>query len=158
MPERRLSKTEFVPFLDVSDTPGSGSENWGRIDKSTIFNFAANPQSESLDYISTETPVEEVKNYTPELPMEIALYQGNKVYDFLLKKFYGLPIGDGVFVPFLMCFGGDEALAWKTKATLLLGGLDTVAGKLTFNLKIGGDIERGTHDIANGQPTFTPND
>ena len=34
------------------------------------------------------------------------------------------------------------------------GGLDTVAGKLTFTLKIGGSIERGTYTVVAGKPEF----
>ena len=153
--ENRLRKTEFIPFIDCSDTPNT--PDWGRIDKATIFAMAAGPQSESLDYISTEVPVEEVMNYIPELPSEIALYQGNKVYDRLFKMFYDLPIGTGVYLPFLMCFGGTDKKAWKTSATVLLGALDTVAGMLSFTLKIGGNIERGTYVINEGKPVFSAN-
>jgi len=152
MQETRLRKTDFIPFLDVSQ---DGTPEWARIDKSTVFQMSANPQSTSLDFISTEAPVEEVSGYAPELPSEIALYQGNKVYDRLFQMFYDLPVGSQVGLPFLMCFGGDGRLAWKTRATVLLGGLDTVAGKLTFTLKIGGVIERGTYVVADGRPSFT---
>ena len=152
MQEIRLRKTDFIPFLDVSE---SDAPEWARIDKATVFQMSANPQSSSLDFISTEAPVEEVSGYAPELPSEIALYQGNKVYDRLFRMFYDLPIGSQVGLPFLMCFGGDSRLAWKTHVTVLLGNLDTVAGKLTFTLKIGGAIERGTYIVTDGRPIFT---
>lgn len=154
MAEVQLKKTEFIPFIDVAGVKGPAS--WKRIDKSTIFALNPNPQTESKDYISTETPVEVVKNYIPELPQEIELYEGNPVYDFIFGLFYDLPTGSACIIPALMCFGGTDKKAWKSNVTIVLGELNTVDGKISFTMRFGGDIERGTYSISDGTPTFSP--
>lgn len=153
MPETKLKKTEFIPFLDTSG--GDSEAVWKRITKSTIFSLNPSPQTESLDYISTEIPVEEVKNYIPELPQETALYEGDPIYDFIFNMFYELPVGAACIVPALICFGGSSKKAWRCNATLVLGELNTVDGKLSFTIKFGGDIDRGTYTVVDGSPNFT---
>lgn len=151
----KLRKHEFIPFIDVSGTGGKTPE-WKRIDLSTIFDLNPNPQTETRDYISYETPVEEINQYQPELPQEIALYEGNPVYDYMFNMFYNLPVGSETKVPFLLCFGGSDKKAWKVdQTTVVLGSLNTVDGKLSFTLKLGGNIEKGTYSITGGAPTFT---
>ncbi len=150
----KLRKTDFIPFLDTSATPNT--PEWKRVDLSTIFSLNPNPQTTTLDYICYETPVEEIEKYQPELPQEIALFEGNPVYDFVFGKFYDLPVGTEAKVPLLICFGGTAKKAWRVpEATLVLGELNTVDGKLSFTLKLSGDIERGTYKIEGGKPTFT---
>ena len=40
-------------------------------------------------------------------------------------------------------------------ATITSKVLNTVDGKITFSIKMGGDIEKGTYTILDGAPTFT---
>lgn len=164
MAETKLRKFQYIPFLDVSGTFGSSSWNpsWKRIDRSTIFELSANPQTEEMDYISYELPVTEIDHYTPELPQEIALYAGNPVYEYAFELFYDLPVGSACFIPVMLCFapngeeGKKEQRAWQIQqTTFTLGALNTVEGKITFTLNFGGDIERGKYEIAAGIPTFT---
>lgn len=150
----KLKKTQFIPFLDVSGA--SGTPSWKRIDLSTIFDLNPNPQSEDVDYISYETPVNEITGYKPELNQEIALYEGHPIYDFVFGLFYDLPVGSEARVPALICFGGAAKKAWQVKdCTIQLGSLNTVDGKLSFTLKLGGSIERGSYTIVGGAPSFT---
>ena len=152
----KLRKHQFIPFLDVSGTAGDAWKPvWKRIDLSTIFDLDAKPKTETMDYISQELPVEEVESYQPKLPQEVALYEGDPIYDFVFEKLYELPVGEGALVPMLMCFGGSGKKAWQVKkCTLVLGSLNTVSGKLSFTLRLGGDIERGTYAVTNGAPVF----
>lgn len=152
----KLKKHQFIPFLDVSGTVGgTWKPVWKRIDLSTIFDLDPKPQTETMDYISQELPVEEVARYQPQLPQEVALYEGDAIYDFVFNLLYELPVGSGVQVPMLMCFGGSGKKAWQVKkCTLVLGSLNTVSGKLSFTLHLGGDIERGTYSVADGAPVF----
>ncbi|MBQ8088447.1 MAG: hypothetical protein IJ234_08515 [Clostridia bacterium] len=150
----RLRKTQFIPFLDVSGT-GGASPAWKRIDLSTIFELDAGVQTETMDYISYETPVTEIIGYAPRLPQEIALYQGNAVYDFVSELFYRLPVGAEAKVPALICFGGSERRAWRVDDCVLeLGALNAVEGRIRFTLRLGGDIVRGTYALSNGAPAF----
>ena len=161
MSEVKLTKNKFIPFLDT--TKGTTTTpSWARIDKSTIFSLNPNPQTESQDYICYEAPVEEIDHYEPELPQEIALYQGNSMYDFMFQQFYNLPVGSAATIPALICFapstksgGGTEQLAWSVpKCSVTLGELNTVDGKLSFTLNLGGDITKGWYTIESGVPTF----
>jgi len=169
MAEIKLNKTQFKPFLDVSSTwekvdDESWSPSWKRIDRSTIFALNPNPETEETDYISYETPVTEIKKYKPELPQEIALYQGNPLYDYMAHMFYNLPVGSATVVPLLMVFPETATAAsgsttyykaWQVQQCVVtLGELNTPDSKLSFTLGLGGDIEKGCVTISSGVPTF----
>lgn len=159
MSETKISKSHVIPFIDTSGTIGTTfTPSWKRIDRSTIFNLAFNPQSESVDYISMEAAIEEISSYQPELPQEIALYRGNAVYDYVEGLCLNLPVGDAVRVPCLICWPPDEEgeiKAWQVKdCRLLLSNYNSVDGKITFTLKLGGNIEKGTATLSSGTPTF----
>lgn len=158
---QKITKDKVIPFLDTSNTINSGSTwtpDWGRIDKSTIFDLAFNPQSTTEDYIAYETPIEEISGYQPELPQEIALYRGNKIYDYIEDLVYDLQVGDALRVPMLLCFPPDsdgKIRAWQIKdCRLLLNNYNSVDGKITFTLKLGGTYDRGTVTISDGVPVF----
>lgn len=166
MAETRITKNQVIPFLDISQTINTNTHTpeWARIDRSTIFDLALNPNSQETDYISLAAPIEEVDKYKPELPQEIALYRGNKIYDFVEQMILDLPVGDGVRVPALICFPpkpnsggtGSTINAWMVKdCRLLLSNYNSVDGKITFTLKLGGDIAKGTVTITEGVPSFT---
>ena len=154
--EVALKKHMCIPFLDTNR--GSGTEEWARIDKSTIFSLNPNPQTETRDYICYETPETEITHYEPELPQEIVMNAGNPMYDFVFGIFYDLPTGEDAKVPALICFPPDSEgamKAWKVPGCVLqLGEMNTVDRKISFTLKLGGDIERGTYTVEAGKPTF----
>ena len=157
----KITKNKVIPFLDTSNTVNSGdtwTPVWKRIDKSTIFDLAFNPQSETTDYIAYETAIEEISGYQPELPQEIALYRGNEIYDYIEELCYKLEVGDALRIPFMLAWppqADGTIKAWQVKeCRLLLSNYNSVDGKVTFTLKIGGDIERGTVTINDGVPTF----
>ena len=158
MPEAmtKLKKNSFIPFLDVAKDATFLANDWGRIDYSTIFELTMGEQEEDMDYICFESPVTEINTNQPELPQEIALYEGNKMYDFMAEEFYNLPVGSDCKVPYLLCFGGSDKRAWRGMCTITSKVLNTVDGKITFTMKIGGDIEKGTYTITDGAPSFTP--
>lgn len=151
----KLTRDQFIPFLDVKNDKTFEASEWKRIDLSTIFELTVNEEEEDMDYICYPSAVTEIKTNKPELPQEIALYEGNPIYDFMMEQIYKLPTGDDVKIPFLLAFGGTEKRAWRGICTISGKTLNTVDGKITFSMKFGGDIERGTYDIADGVPTFT---
>lgn len=151
----KLTRNQFIPFLDVTKDTTFASSSWKQIDYSTIFELTMNENEEDMDYICFANTVTEINGNQPELPQEIACYEGNPIYDFMFNEFFNMPVGSDVKVPFLMCFGGTEKKAWRCVATLTSKVLNTVDGKITFSIKMGGDIEKGTYDIKSGAPTFT---
>ena len=73
-----------------------------------------------------------------------------------------LPVGDAIRVPALICFPPKPSTSTPTIAAwqvldcrLLLSNYNSVDGKITFTLKLGGDIDKGTVTITEGVPTFT---
>lgn len=152
----KIKKNKFIPFLDVDKDTTFAANNWKRIDYSTIFTLTMNEQEEDVDYICFADPVTEINSNKPELPQEIALYEGNPMYDFMLEEFYNMPTGSECKVPYLICFGGSDTYAWQGICTITSKVLDTVAGKITFSMKMGGDTQKGTYTITDGVPTFVP--
>lgn len=150
----KLTRDQFIPYIDTSST---STPSYKRIDLSTIFELAMNPVTEEYDYICYKNTVTEVTGNAPELPQEIALYEGNPVFDFMYNMFINLPVGEDCKVPFLMCFGGTGKKAWLTDATIVFDNLSSVDGKLSFTIKIG-EPTHGTYTINSetGVPTFTP--
>ena len=170
MAEIKITKNKVIPFIDVSKTVNTDSWSavYKRIDKSTIFDLAFNPQSESVDYISLESAIEEVSSYQLELNQEIALYRGNPIYDFVESMCIDLPLGDDLKVPFLLAWPPEQdeegkltgtIKGWRVKdCRLMLSNYNTVDGKITFTLSLGGDIEKGTITVGEGGvPTFVAN-
>lgn len=151
----KLTRNKFIPFLDTAKDTTFTNCTWKRIDFSTIFELAMGEKEEDMDYICYENAVTEVTSNKPELPQEIALYEGNPMYDFMIAEFEDMPVGDECKIPFLICFGGTGKVAWEGVATLTEKKLNTVDGVLTFTLKMGGDITKGTYTITDGVPTFT---
>lgn len=159
----KITKDKVAPFLDISGSVNTGSSwtpSWKRIDKSTIFDLAFNPQSTTEDYIAYETPIEEISGYQPELPQEIALYRGNEIYDYIEELCYNLEVGDALRVPMLLLWppqADGTIKAWQIKdCRLLLSNYNSVDGKVTFTLKLGGTYDRGTATVADGVPVFVP--
>lgn len=150
----KLTRNQFIPFLDVKKDKAFTSNEWKRIDLSTIFELTINEQENDMDYICYPSAVTEIDSNQPELPQEIALYEGNPIYDFMFEQIYNLPTGDEVKVPFLLAFGGTDKKAWRGICTITGKVLNTVDAKITFSMKIGGDIEKGTYSIEDGVPTF----
>lgn len=151
----RLTKNLFMIFLDTNKDLTFASNLWKRIGRSTIYSLSAGEQTEDNDYIMYENPVTEVRGNKPTLPQEIVLNEGDPMYDFVAEEFYNLPTGEDCKVPYLNCFGGEDARAWRGIATMTDKVLDTVAGKITFTLNFG-DPEKGTYEINDGSPSFVP--
>ena len=160
MAENKLKKHQHAVFLDVSKTingAGEWSPSWKRSRYSTILALNLNPQTETNDYIAFESPIEEVTKNQPEIPLENVAYEGDPLFDFLYKLYKSRPVGTDVNVPALVCFGGTDKDAWQSKqATIIFGEFNAVDAKISYTIKLGGDVEDGTYAITAGAPTFTP--
>ena len=163
----KITKDKVAIYLDTSKsiTSASWAPDWNRVAKSTIFDLAFNPQSTTEDYIAYETAIEEISGYQPEIQQEIAMYRGDPIYDFIENLVYDLQVGDALRIPTLLLFPPQlaengklegEIRAWQFKeARLLLSNFNTVEGKITFTIKLGGNIDRGTVAVADGIPVFS---
>lgn len=155
--EMKLGKHLCKIFIDVTD--GAEEPDWAQIDKSTVLDIAMNPETETQDYISMEMPVEEIKGYKPTLDQEIAAFANNRIYEFMFGKFYK---AEATQVKCLICFPphGDPSVqeAWMVPiATCILNNMNYAEGKLTWNMSLGGNIQRGTYTLSSDdmpKPTF----
>lgn len=161
-----LTRDLYIPFLDGNtirkaigkEAEGEGYD-WIRIDKSTIFALAFNPQEETYGYIDTANDTTYVKSYQPELPEEIILDNDNPLYKLLHPFCLAMPTGTNAQVPLLLVTpnmddgSATEGRIWEDNI-LSPGELNSVDGKLSFSNKMNGDVKVGTVDIKNGKPTF----
>lgn len=162
MPENKLdlwTKDRNMIFIDVSED--GKTFDWARIGKSTVYDLALNPNVKTVDYIENAMPQDEVSNYQPELPNELATYGGDKAFDFMFDLYLNLPTGTALNRKVLLVYprniGTDAApefVSWLTDATIVLNNYNPVDQKLTFTIKING-IELGTCTVADGQPSFS---
>lgn len=161
MAEEKITRNYYVPFLDLSKGAVAGTYEWGRIDKSTVFDLNANPQTEDYAYIYLEADQTELDGYKPSMDQEIACYRGNPMYDFISELFYNLDVKEAT-IPFLLVFPKRNAEAttmpaWLyDEAQIVLNNLNSVDGKITFTINFNGERQLGTVIIADGVPVFTP--
>lgn len=152
----KLTRNLYIPCIDTSTT---STPTWVPIDLSTIFEFSFNPQEETYGYIKDANDSTEVTGYAPEMPQEIVLDSSNAIYTYLIDKFMGFPVGSALKNKVLLVIpdsDGDPTVgyAWYD-AILSPTALNTVDGKLTFNIKFNGDPTAGTVTISGGTITFT---
>lgn len=162
MPEEKKlklwTKEKCMVFIDVSK---SDKRDWARIGKSTMFDLALNPNINTQDYIEDAMPRDEVDYYKPELPQELATYEGDKAFDYVWDMFYDMPVGTDLNKHVLLVFpkntGTGDApkfQAWETDSTIILNNFNSVDKKVSFSIKIN-DIDRGTATVSEGTPDFT---
>lgn len=155
------TKEQSIIFIDVSEN--SETSDWARIGKSTVYDLALNPNVNTLDFIENATPHSEVDRYQPELPSELATYEGDKAFDFMFKIFYNLPTGTALNKKVLLVFpkkntgteNAPEFWSWLTDSTIVLNNYNPVDRKLTFTIKINGIVAGTCTVTADGQPSFT---
>lgn len=163
-----LTRNLFIPYVDensilkaIGKTGGEGRK-WVRIDKSTIFDLAFNPQETTSGYIDTANDTTQVTSYQPELPQEIILDNSNPLFKIMFPFCMQMPTGADAVVPVLLRVPDMEtgqptdAFEWA-QAIVSPTDLATVDGKLNFSLKLNGDAVKGTvTDGTDGEPVFTP--
>ena len=157
----KLTRDLFIPLIDRNKLTGASAEghDWVRVDKSTIFALAFNPQEETFSYINAPNDSTEVTSYQPELPQEIVLDSANPRYvamhDFAMK----MPVGSDAEVPCLLVMP-DASTGEATKgylwehAIISMQELNSVDGKLTFTMKLNGVKKDGTVTASDGTFVF----
>lgn len=162
-----LTRDLYIPLLDgntikkaIGQEGGEGYD-FVRIDKSTIFDLAFNPQEETYGFIDTANDTTYTKSYQPELPQEIILDNDNPLYKIMHDFCLAMPTGNNAKVPMLLVTPSMETgkptvgRLWK-ECIVSPGDLNSVDGKLSFNLKLNGDVEIGTVTNSAGKFEFAP--
>lgn len=157
----KLTRDLFVPLIDRNKLTGASAEgyDWVRVDKSTIFALAFNPQEETFSYINAPNDSTEVTSYQPELPQEIVLDSSNPLYVAMHDFAMAMPIGSAAEVPCLLVMP-DASTGEATKgylwehAIISMQELNSVDGKLTFTMKLNGVKKDGTVTASDGTFVF----
>lgn len=154
----KLTRDLYRPYLDINQ--GSGSYDWVRVDKSTVFALEFNPETETYGYIDSANDTTEVTSYAPTMEQEIILDSSNAMYQFIEPFCMSMPTGSSAIVPCMLtepdAEGGETytARVWD-EATITPGTLDTVEGKLSFTLNLNGTPTVGTATFGDdGTVTF----
>lgn len=146
----------FIDFGDVPSTP-----EWKRVRKSTVFDLAFNPETETQDYIDQRFPTDTLKSYKPSMEQETMLEEGDALFDEMFELMNSLPTGSNAIKPVLFVFPkkatspATSFVAWKVDCMISFSNYNTVDRKLSFSLSFAGDIDYGTVAISSGAPTFT---
>ena len=152
-------KDQTMLFIDFSDTPST--PEWKRLRKSTVFDLAFNPETETQDYIDQRFPTDILKSYKPSMDQETMLEEGDELFEEMFPMMNELPTGTNAIKPVLIVFpqkATDPAtsfLAWKVDCSISFSNLNTVDRKLSFSLAFAGDIDYGSVAVSAGVPTFT---
>lgn len=149
----RLTREQFLIFLDTARDFTFVAPTWKRIDKSTLFEYSLNEVTQTNAYIDSDIDTTEVTGNAPSMPQEIQILEENAIYDMVAGLIQSRPTGEDTKVPFLLCFGGTDAVAQRGVATLTDKKLNTVDGKASFTLNFA-EIENGTYTISDGVPVF----
>lgn len=157
----KLTRDLYIPCLDTSAT--KDLSGFVPIDKSTIFELAWNPETETYTYICNRSNSTEVTSFALSMEQEIVLDNSNPMYAFMYPLCFSMPTGSDAVVPFLlvdpdMTTGQPtRGKLWKD-ATIQPSTLNTVDGKLAFTINLNGDMVEGDVTIttdAQGRKQFT---
>ena len=152
-------KDQSMIFIDFSETPST--PEWKRVRKSTIFDLAFNPETETQDFIDQRFPTDTLKNYKPSMDQETMLEEGDDLFESMFELMQSLPTGTAAVKPVLIVFPkkatapATSFIAWKVDCTISFSNYNTVDRKLSFSLAFAGDIDYGSVAVSSGTPTFT---
>lgn len=155
-----IKKTKIVPFLN---TGTKTSPTWTQIKKSTSFTLSMNPQTQTFDFISSETPQNEIESYQPSLAQSLTMFKGEPDYEAIFNMLYNRLTGEDAHRDVLIVFyketGTDSDSntiykAWKVDSLVTINQLDSVNENIDFDLALN-DITNGAVQITDGSPVFT---
>ena len=160
-----IKKTKVVPFINT------GTETvpkWTRIKKSTTFTLTMNPQTKTYDFISSETPQNEIVGYQPSLSQSLTMFKNEPDYQTIFDMLFNRATGEEAHRDVLIAFykekgsytppGESDSVdcykAWKGDSLLTVNQMDTVNETIDFDIALN-DITNGAVTInGTGEPTF----
>lgn len=153
-------KIEKVHIAILFNKGTESAPEWVQLAKSTENTITMNAETEDLDFIVDKNPTTIIKRYKPSLNNPLTLYKGSPDYEYFWPKFYNMPTGADANGDMLIVFMNEENTgkfdAWRAGVTFVLDNLDPVNSSLTMTTQVNGTIVKGTVEIAEGVPTFTP--
>lgn len=156
-----VKKTKVVPFINT----GTGSNpTWTQIKKSTSFTLAMNPQTKTFDFISSETPQNEIDSYQPSLAQSLTMFKGEPDYDAIFDMLFHRATGADAHRDALIVFYKESCTteeepsktyfkAWKIDALVTINQMDTVNENIDFDLALN-EITDGAVTVSSGAPTW----
>ena len=160
-----IKKTKVVPFIN---TGTKTVPKWTQIKKSTTFTLSMNPQTKTYDFISSETPENEIVGYQPSLSQSITMFKGEEDYKAIFDMLFNRATGEDAHRDALIAFYKEAGSytppstsdsvecykAWKIDALVTINQMDTVNESIDFDLALN-DITNGAITINGaGEPTF----
>jgi hypothetical protein len=154
----------YVPCLDIDVLSGAntGTPDWKPIDLSTVFELAMNPNEETYAYIKDANDYSEITGYAMNMSQEIVMESDNPIYANMRPFMMSMPTGSSAKVPVLVVMPDMSTNAatvgymWAD-ATVSPQTINSVDGKLTFNLNLNGTPKQGTvAGVGTSTITFTP--
>ena len=154
----------YIPCLDIDVLSGAntGTADWQPIDLSTVFELSLNPNEETYAYIKDANDYSEITGYAMNMSQEIVMESDNPIYANLRPFFMSMPTGSSAKVPVLIVMPDMSTNAatvgylWAD-ATVSPQAINSVDGKLTFNLNLNGTPVEGTvAGVGTSTITFTP--
>lgn len=106
-----IKKTKIVPFIN---TGTSASPVWTQIKKSTSFTLSMNPQTKTFDFISSETPQNEIDSYQPSLAQSITMFKGEPDYEAVFDMLFNRATGKEAHRDALICFYKEQGATGGT--------------------------------------------
>lgn len=154
----------YIPCLDIDVLSGAntGTADWQPIDLSTVFELSLNPNEETYAYIKDANDYSEITGYAMNMSQEIVMESDNPIYANMRPFFMSMPTGSSAKVPVLIVMPDMSTNAatvgylWAD-ATVSPQAINSVDGKLTFNLNLNGTPVEGTvAGVGTSTITFTP--
>lgn len=160
-----IKKTKVVPFIN---TGTATIPKWTQIKKTTTFTLTMNPQTKTFDFISSETPQNEIDSYQPSLSQSLTMFKGEPDYEVIFDMLYKRATGADAHRDVLIAFykekgsytpqGESESItcykAWKVDALVTINQMDTINENIDFDLALN-EITNGAITInGSGEPTF----
>ena len=159
-----VKKTKVVPFIN---TGTSLTPTWTQIKKSTSFTLAMNPQTKTFDFISSETPQNEIDSYQPSLAQSLTMFKGEPDYEAIFDMLFHRATGADAHRDALIVFYKDSYTtsdetgepivtyfkSWKIDALVTINQMDTVNENIDFDLALK-EITDGAVTVSGGAPTW----
>lgn len=156
----KLTRNLYIPYIDLDRGANKDTNKYrlGRVRKSTTFNFQANAQEETFQYIDTETDTTEVTSYQPGVGLETVPESTDPIARFAQDFLFEFPLGVDTQVPYIQVYPliDDEGVVSTTHVHVIIWdeavmsnlALDSVGQKFTWDEKLNGSRKSGIMPIS----------